>query len=144
METIIGIVVIVVGLICWLGQSLSFLAPQIAIRIGLCEPENEMDQTLYIIETKAHGLNDMILTWTLPLSGLLMIVDHRYWPVFALVGSGIYLNFSGIIILHRIFLKNRGKRVGSPSSEKVAYFFGSIWILSAVTMIGLAINKLGV
>jgi hypothetical protein len=143
MITIIGIVVIVVGLICWIGQSLSFFAPRIAIKLGLCEPAEEMDPTLYIIETKAHGLTDMLLTWTLPLSGLLLIIDHKSWPVFALVGGGTYIYFSGLIILHRIFLKRRGIKIGRPSSEKGAYVFGSIWIIAATIMIVLAAMELG-
>ena len=34
MITLIGIVVIVVGLIVWVGQTLSFLAPDIATKLG--------------------------------------------------------------------------------------------------------------
>ncbi len=93
MITFIGIVVIVVGLLVYIGQSLSFVAPQLATKIGLNDPEEEMDQSLYIIETKANGLSDILLTWTLPLSGLLMIFGHNTWPYFALVGSGIYIYF---------------------------------------------------
>ena len=142
MITFIGIVVIVVGLLVWIGQSLSFLAPDIATRLGLNSPEEEMDQSLYIIETKANGLSDMLLTWTLPLSGFLMIVDHIAWPYFALVGSGIYMYFALLTIFSRVFLKKRGREVGSPSSEKAAYVFSAIWIVSATTMIILAIMKL--
>ncbi len=142
MITFIGIVVIVVGLLVWIGQSLSFLAPDVATRIGLNSPEEEMDQSLYIIETKANGLSDMLLTWLFPLSGLLMILDHKAWPFIALIGSGIYIYFALLTIFTRVFLKKRGKDVGSPSSEKVAYVFSAIWILSGVTMIVLATNKL--
>ena len=142
MITFIGIVVIVVGLLVWVGQSLSFLAPDIATKIGLNSPEQEMDQSLYIIETKANGLSDMLLTWLFPLSGLLMIFDHKAWPFLALVGSGIYIYFALLTIFTRVFLKKRGKDVGSPSSEKVAYVFSAIWILSAITMIVLATQKL--
>ncbi len=142
MITFIGIVVIVVGLLVWIGQSLSFLAPDIATRLGLNSPEEEMDQSLYIIETKANGLSDMLLTWTLPLSGFLMIVDHIAWPYFALVGSGIYIYFALLTIFSRVFLKKRGREVGSTSSEKAAYVFSAIWIVSATTMIILAIMKL--
>ena len=143
MQTIIGIVVIVVGLIAWVGQSLSLLVPTIAIKLGLCEPEEEMDQSLYIIETKAQGLSDMLLGWTLPLSGILMIFDHKLWPILALIGGGTYIYFSAVIMLSRIFLKKRGKKVGRQSSENSAYVFGSIWILSAITMIVLATKELG-
>ncbi len=138
MITFIGIVVIAVGLLVWIGQSLSFLAPDIATRIGLNSPEEEMDESLYIIETKANGLSDMLLTWLFPLSGLLMIFDHKAWPFMALVGSGIYIYFALLTIFTRVFLKKRGKDVGSPSSEKVAYLFSAIWIVSAITMIVLA------
>ncbi len=142
MITFIGIVVIVVGLLVWVGQSLSFLAPDIATKIGLNSPEEEMDQSLYIIETKANGLSDMLLTWIFPLSGLLMILDHKSWPFLALVGSGIYIYFALLTIFSRVFLKRRGKDVGSPSAEKTAYIFSAIWVLSATTMIVLAIQKL--
>ena len=142
MITIIGIIVIIVGLIVFVGQGLSFFAPNLATKIGLNDPEEEMDQTLYVIETKANGLSDILLTWIFPLSGLLMIIDHRFWPFFALVGSGIYLYFALLTIFTRLFLKKIGKKVGSISSEKTAYIFSVIWIFSSITMIALAIQEL--
>ena len=142
MITLSGIVVIVVGLIVWVGQTLSFLAPDIATKLGVNSPEEEMDQSLYIIETKANGLSDILLTWTLPLSGLLMIFDHKAWPLLALIGSGIYIYFALLTIFTRIFLKRRGKKVGRLSSEITAYVFSAIWVLSSITMIVLATQKL--
>ncbi len=56
MITFIGIVVIVVGLLVFIGQSLSFLAPGIATKIALNSPEEEMDQSLYIMKKGAGGL----------------------------------------------------------------------------------------
>ena len=143
MTTLIGIVVLIAGLVCWIGQSLSFLSPRMAEKLGLSEPENEIDETLYVVETRAQGLVDMLLTWTLPLSGLLMILEHKLWPVLALTGGGIYLYFSGLIILQRVFLKQRGKKVGRPSAERSAYIFGFIWMLCALSMIVLAVDDLG-
>jgi hypothetical protein len=142
MITLIGIIVIIAGMICWIGQSLSFFAPVIAVKLGLCEPENDMDHTLYIIETRAHGLTDILLTWILPLSALLMLLNHPVWPILALVGGGVYLYFPGIIILHRVFLKKQGLKVGKPSAQAGTYIFGTIWLLSSVTMIALAIMAL--
>ncbi len=142
MVAAIGVVVLIVGLICWIGQSLTFLAPSVAVKLGLLEPEEEMDPTLYIIEARAQGLNDMLLTWTLPLSALLMLLEHPLWPYLGLIGGGIYIYFSGVIILARVFLKRRGMKVGPPSSERAAYVFGVIWILSSLTMIALASAEL--
>jgi hypothetical protein len=138
MVTTIGVVVLIVGLICWIGQSLTFLVPSVAVKLGLLESEEEMDPTLHIIEARALGLNDMLLTWTLPLSALLMLLEHPLWPYLALIGGAIYTYFSGLIILSRVYLKRRGKKVGRPSSERAAYVFSVIWILSSFSMIALA------
>ena len=142
MSTAIGVFVILAGLICWVGQALSFFAPRIAAKVGVCEREGEVDQSMYIIETKAHGLTDTLLTWMLPLAALLMIFDAPYWPVLALIGGGIYLYFPGIIMLNRVYLKKHGKDVGKRSSELGAYVFGFTWIAAAVAMIVLAILEL--
>ena len=115
----------------------------IAEKLGLSEPENEMDETLYVIETRAQGLVDLLLTWTLPLAGLLLILEHRLWPALALTGGGIYLYFSSVIVLQQVFLKQRGKKIGRPSAERSAYVFGLIWMLCALSMIVLAVDDLG-
>ena len=53
MKFIIGITVILAGLICWIGQALSFFAPAVATKLGVSEAEGEIDPVLYLIETKA-------------------------------------------------------------------------------------------
>ena len=142
MITAFGIVVIIVGLLVYIGQFLSFFAPDLATKLGLNSPEADMDGTLYLIETKANGLSDILLTWTFPLAGLLLIIGHPYWPFFALVGSGIYLYFALFTIFARVFLSKEGKKVGSPSDLKIAYGFSTIWIVSSIILIVLAIQKL--
>lgn len=142
MKIAIGIAVIVTGLICWIGQSLSFFAPAVATKLGVCEAEGEIDPVLYLIETKANGLTDTALTWTLPLSALLMILNVSVWPMLALLGGGIYLYFPGLVILNRVFLKRHGRNIGKASSEYTAYVLGFIWIVSAVAMITLAIREI--
>ncbi len=142
MITVFGILVIVVGLIVFVGQGLCFFTPNLATKIGVNSPEEEMDQTLYIIETKANGLSDILLTWMLPLAGFLMIIDNPNWVYLALIGGGIYIYFAFLTVFSRLFLKARGKRVGSESDQKVAYIFSAVWIFCAVTMIILAIRNL--
>ncbi len=144
MSLIIGIFIIAVGLLCWIGQSLVFITPHAAEKLGLVEPKDDMDEGFYIIEAKSIALNDLLLTWTLPLSGLLMILENPLWPYFGLIGGGIYLYFSGYIILSRIFLNKNNKKIGSSSSVTTAYIFGVIWTLSALLMIGLSYQKLSV
>jgi hypothetical protein len=142
MGTEIGILVIIVGLIAWIGQTLAFLTPSLAVRFGVLEPQEEIDPTLYILESKAEGLTDMLLSWTLPASGLLMLLEQPLWPYLGLIGGGVYLYFAGVITLSRVFLKRRGKKVGRPASERAVYVFSAIWASSALTMIALAALEL--
>ena len=134
MVTAVGVLVLVLGLFAWIGQVLSFVAPSVAVRLGVLEPEDEVDPTLHIIEAKAEGLVDMLLAWTLPASALLMILDHPAWPYLAFFGAGVFLYFSGLITFSRVFLKRAGKTVGRPASEKAAYVFGLLWAICAATM----------
>ena len=133
---------IIVGLICWIGQSLTVFALPTAIRLGLSEPENEIDHSLNLIERFAQGIMDILLTWILPVGAILMLAGKSYWPLFALVGGGVYLYFPGVFMITRIILKRHGIKVGRPSSVKAAYIFGWIWILSSISMIVLAIDEL--
>lgn len=137
-----GILVIIVGLICWIGQSLTIFALPTAIRLGLSEPENEIDHSLNLIERFAQGIMDILLTWILPAGAILMLAGNSYWPLFALVGGGVYLYFPGVFMITRIVLKRHGKKVGRSSTVKATYVFGWIWILSAVIMIVLAVLEL--
>ena len=138
MTATIGILVLLAGLFAWMGQGLSFFFPDAAKKLGVLEGEEDTDPSLSVIEAKAESLMDVLLVWTLPASALLMLLEHPLWPYLALVGSGVYLYFSGLIMLSRVFLKRVGKSVGKPSAERAAYLFGWIWTLSALAMITMA------
>jgi hypothetical protein len=142
MSTIVGIATLIAGLIAWLGQSLAFLAPAAAVKLGVLEPEEELDPTLYLVEARAMGLSDLLLGWTLPASALLMLLQHPSWPYLALIGSGIFIYFSAVIVLSRVYLKRAGKKVGRPASERAAYAFGAIWIACSLAMTTLAVSAL--
>ena len=79
METIIGIVVVVLGSICWLGQTLVVIAPDIAVKIGVNEPEDTVDKSMYLFERYSQGIMDVLLTWLLPASAVMMLLDYAYW-----------------------------------------------------------------
>ena len=95
-----------------------------------------------IVETKANALMDVLLSWTLPVSGALMLIKHPYWPLFALFGGGIFIYFSGLLMLLRFFLKKHNKKVGSPSGVKLAYILGAVWMASSIAMSVLAIMEI--
>lgn len=142
MTTVVGIFVIAAGLVAWIGQSLAVFALPTAIRLGVCEPEAELDRSMFLFERYSMGIMDILLAWTLPLSALLMLTGSSYWPLIALVGGGVYLYFPGVFMITRMVLKRNGKKVGQPSSVRNAYVFGWIWIVSSITMIVLATREL--
>jgi hypothetical protein len=142
MSIVVGVVTLGLGLLAWIGQSLAFLAPETAVRLGVLEPKEELDPTLYVVEARAMGLSDMLLGWILPASAFLMLLDHPLWPHLALIGSGVFIYFSALIMLSRVYLKREGMRVGRPASERAAYLFGGAWIACSLSMIFLAIDAL--
>ena len=142
LTTLIGVIVVILGLICWVGQTMAIFFLPTAIKLGLFEPEHDMDPSMYLFERMSQGIMDVLLTWILPLSALLMILGQPSWPLFALVGGGVYLYFPGVFIITRIVLKQHGKSVGRPSSVTSANIFGTLWILSAIAMIALAVVEL--
>ncbi len=142
MTIAVGILCVGLGLLCWLGQSLVYVAPEVAQRFGLVEPREDLDETFYIIEVKSLGLVDLLVTWTFPLAGLLMIIGAPGWPWVALVAGGVYIYMAAAIILRRYYLIRHGKKVGSAAAIRTAYMFGALWLLSAMAMIALAVKAL--
>ena len=138
MVTVVGVLVFVLGLIAWFGQGLAFFSPSVAVKLGVLEPEGEVDASLRIVEAKAEGLMDVLLAWTLPAAALLMTLEHPLWPYLALFGGGVFAYFSGLISLSRLYLGRAGIKVGSPASVCATYLFGGLWMASALIMIGLA------
>ncbi len=143
LTTTLGILVIVLGLICWLGQTLVVFAPDVAVKLGVGEPEEDIDRSMYLFERFSQGIPDILLTWLLPASALMMLLGYKLWPILALVGGGVYLYFPSVFSITRIVLKRDGMKVGSPASEVAAYVLGALWTLSAVYMIALAIAEIG-
>ena len=137
--TALAVLVIILGLICWVGQTLVLFTPHIAEKLGVLEPEDEIERTMYLYERYSQGIPDALLTWMLPASALMMLLEHELWPFLALVGGGVYLYFPSVFSITRIVLKRDGFKVGSPGSQVTAYVLGALWTLSAFYMIALAV-----
>ena len=144
LTVVFGVSVIVLGLICWLGQSLVVFAPSVAVKLGVGEAEEDVDRSMYLFERFSQGIMDVLLTWILPASALMMLLGNEQWPILALIGAGVYLYFPGVFSITRIVLKRDGKKIGGPASEATAYILGTLWTLSALFMIALAVAELPV
>ena len=142
MDLFWGVILIVFTLlVCWLGQTISAFSPKLAVKLGLTEPESEVDTTFYA-DVRGEAIWDTMILWTLPVAGILLILNNTLWAYFGLVGSGSYLYFAGRGIVVRLLMQRRGIRIGAPGTLKLFYVFLTIWGVIAVVTIIMAVNAL--
>ncbi len=136
-----GIVLVVLGLLAWLGQVLSWLAPVQAAKLGVTEAESAVEPTFWA-DTRAEATWDSVTLWTLPLAGALLIADAATWPQWGLIGGAVYLYFGGRGVLSRIQIKRRGHRAGTEAELRSAFVMLPVWALAGLITIVAAYNTL--
>jgi hypothetical protein len=141
MNILWGIIVLVISLIGWLGQAISAFSPATAVKLGLTEPEADVDPTFYA-DVRGEAYWDTLTIWALPVAGVLLILDNPAWAYFGLVGGGMYLYFAGRGILVRRLMQRRGIRIGTPETLRQVYAFLTVWGLVAVVTIIMAVAAL--
>ena len=138
MSVLWGLVVVLLSLLSWGGQALSWLAPTIAVRWKLMEAEDDVEPTFWA-DARAEALWETLTLWTMVVAGVLLIADVNAWAPFGLVGGGMYLYFGGRGILARAAMVRRGLRIGPPQNVRLGYFFSALWAAMALVTIVAAI-----
>ena len=135
METVAGVVIVVLSLPCWLGQALSWISPSTGERWKLTESVESVDSTYYG-DIRGEALWDTFTLWTMPLAGLLLVLGNDAWPYFGLVGGGMYTYFGGRGVATRRAITRQGGRIGTPGDLRVAYAALSLWgVLGLLVMV---------
>ncbi len=142
MHLIWGVILIIfTGILCWLGQVINALSPTLAARLGLTEPESDVDPTFFV-DGRGEAIWDAVILWTLPVAGILLILNSPGWVYFGLVGGGMYLYFAGRGIVVRQLMGRRGIRIGTPGTVKLGNVALTLWGLIAVVTIVMAVAAL--
>lgn len=141
MNIIWGIILTLLSSIAYFGQVLSAFWPETAAKLGLTEAEGDVDSTFYA-DMRGEAFWDTVILWTLPVAGVLLMLNNPMWAYFGLVGGGMYLYFAGRGILARRVMQDHGLQIGSPASLKAAYIFLTLWGLAAIITIVMAIAAL--
>ena len=142
MHVLWGVILIIFTfVVCWLGQTISALSPKFAVKLGLTERESEVDSTFYA-DVRGEAIWDSLILWTLPVAGIMLILNNGLWAYFGLVGGGSYLYFAGRGIASRLIMQHRGIRIGAPGTLKLFYTFLAFWVLIALVTIIMAISDL--
>ena len=138
MNVIWGAVLFIISSIGYFGQAISTFWPETAVRLGLTEAEADVDPTFYA-DVRGEAIWDTAVLWTLPVAGVLLLLNNPVWIYFGLVGGGMYLYFAGRGIVVRRVMQRRGVRIGTPQTLRVIYFFLALWGVTAVITIIMAI-----
>lgn len=135
MEILWGVIVIVLTLPCWGGQTISWFAPNLAARLKLMESENSVEP-VYYADIRGEALWDTLTLWAMPLAGVLLVFDSAAWPYFGLAAGAVYVYFAGRGILTRRAMQQRGYRIGDPENISIAYAALAVWGLAgAITVV---------
>lgn len=141
-ETIWGLVLLVVAGGVWLDQVVCALAPRIGARWGLAEPRESVDAVIWT-DNRAEAIWDTLALWVLPLAGVLLLFNHPRWPPVALVGSGMYLYFAGRALVQRRLMQRHGVRVGTPGYVRLVQGVMALCAVLAAVTIALAVTAPG-
>ena len=135
-----GIVVIVLSVLAWGGQTISWFAPSSAERLSLTEAEADVEPAFYA-DIRGEALWDTLTLWVLVVAGALLIAGNSAWSYFGLSGGGIYVYFAGRGLLTRRAMQQRGLRIGSAQNLKSAYLFLTLWgVMGLVTLVAAAVE----
>ena len=138
MEVAWGVVLIVLGLLAWGGQTISWFAPRTAEKLSLVEKE-ETVEPVYWADIRGEALWDFLTLWTLVAAGVLLLLDHETWPYFGLIGGSVYVYFAGRGIFTRLEMRRRGFRIGQPGNVRLGLIMLAVWgVIGLITIIAAA------
>ena len=138
MNLIWGIIIVSVTLKVWIGQIIIAFFPKIANKINIIEHESDVDKTFFL-DLRGSAIWDVLSLWTLPLAGVLLILNNNLWTYFGLVGGGMYLYFVGRGIASRLTMQRHGIRIGKSKNLKLNYLLLTLWGLIAIVTIIMAL-----
>jgi hypothetical protein len=133
MNIIWGAIITIFSLFAWLGQTITAFSPKVAVKLGVTEPESDVDPTFHV-DIRGESIWDTMILWVLAVAGILLMLNNSLWAYFGLVGGGMYLYFAGRGITVRLAMQRRGIRIGMPKTLAVGYVFLILWGLVTIIM----------
>jgi hypothetical protein len=129
MLTATGIAALLLGLLVFVGQFISIVNFPLAQRLGLQEKDDSTEPLHRRLELNTARW-DLAVFWIVPLAGILMLLDHSWWPYLALVAGGILVDTAGRETAKLLGLRAQGVRIGS--SQEVRQYQGLFGLMTAI------------
>jgi len=143
MSFVLASLLLVVSLVCWLGQVITLLAPDLAVRLSLCEAETDVEPS-YWADIRGEALWDSMTLWTMVAAAALLLAGRAEWALFGLVGGGMYLYFAGRGIVTRLAMQRRGLRIGAATNVRLGLVALGLWGGTAIFTIVAAVRALAI
>ena len=138
MNVFLGAALASLSLLAWGGQTISWLNPDLAVKLTLMEAKSDVEPA-YWADIRGEAAWDALTLWTMVVAGVLLIIDNPAWAYFGLIGGGMYVYFAGRGIFTRVAMRRRGFRVGTPHNVKIGLVFLGIWgVMGLITIIAAA------
>lgn len=141
MQVAIGWGLLIMGGVLYLAQVISSINFQLAQRLGIQEKPDVTDPLLQRSERYTAYWDLVTLGW-LPLAGVLMIINHEWWPIMSLIGGAIYLDTSGREAVKNISFRHEGIKTGTDNQQKLFFAIYIIMAVVAVTLIAYSVSDL--
>ncbi len=141
MNIAFGTVVTILGLLGWFGQLLTWMHRPTAVKWGMAEAEADVDP-VFLADTKGEAAWDSFVLWLLPVAGILLILNHAWWPYFGVTGGAIYVYFAGRSLSTRRVFKQRGIRICKAELDRVYTGAIALWGLAGAGMAIAALRAL--
>jgi len=109
----IAIVLVAVGGFLYAGQVVSVVNLGLAQRLGLQERPDHVDLLPTSLEVWTARW-DLLTLLGLPVDGILMLLDHSWWPYMAMIGGGLAADTGG-----REIVKYLGLASTASASERL-------------------------
>ena len=127
MQVVLGWILIIFGGGLYFAQIISSINFPLAQRLGIQEKPETSDTLLQRSERYTAYWDLLTLLW-LPVSGVLMVINHFWWPVVSLIGAAIYLDTSGREAAKNLSFRHEGLKAGTVKEQRV--FFSSFRLLT--------------
>lgn len=140
-QTTIGWVLLLFGGTLYVAQMISSFNFSLAQRLGIQEKAEYTDLLLQRSERYTAYWDLVTLVW-LPLAGILMIINHEWWPIMSLLAGAIYLDASGREAAKNLSFKHEGIRVGGDKVQRVFFMFYIAMAVIAIVVISYSVLQL--
>lgn len=138
MRMLVGILCSILWLL-YLGQLTTVVNLKMAQRLGLQERPSNVNRLHIGLEVWSARW-DLLWLWVLPVAGILILIDHPWWPYAAMIGGGATVDTGGREAAKAFGLRQQGIRTGSAAERRLAWgVFGYMILVGGLALtLGLA------